>query len=144
MAVPPELHVLHSAMRAANHKTCCTEWATNVRPSQCQTACAATQGIRLRISVNALHLNSLELHCYHLLTSHKSLSSNEKEQKKFSLQFPAMNSITNNSMYKCSACVCFSSDLESIPIGSCKCINTVDYLDLLIKSDITLEIRIWS
>ena len=24
-ALPPELHVLHTAMRAANHKTCCTE-----------------------------------------------------------------------------------------------------------------------
>ena len=30
-AVPPELHVLHTAMRAANHKTCCTESAANVR-----------------------------------------------------------------------------------------------------------------
>ena len=30
-AVPPELHVLHTAMRAANHKTCCTESAVNVR-----------------------------------------------------------------------------------------------------------------
>ena len=39
-AVPPELHVLHTAMLAANHKTCCTESATNVRlqnarPSHC-------------------------------------------------------------------------------------------------------------
>ena len=32
-AVPPELHVLHSAMRAANHKTCCTQWVSNVRPT---------------------------------------------------------------------------------------------------------------
>ena len=35
-AVPSELHVLHSAMLAANNKTCCTHWAANVRPSECE------------------------------------------------------------------------------------------------------------
>ena len=30
-AVPPELHVLHGAMRATNHKTCCNEWGSNAR-----------------------------------------------------------------------------------------------------------------
>ena len=40
-AVPPELHVLHTAMRAANHKTCCSESAANVRlqnarPTHCR------------------------------------------------------------------------------------------------------------
>ena len=34
-AVPPELHVFHRAMMATNHKTCCTQWAANVRPSEC-------------------------------------------------------------------------------------------------------------
>ena len=40
-AVSPELHVLHTAMRAAHHKTCCTESAANVRlqisrPTHCR------------------------------------------------------------------------------------------------------------
>ena len=40
-AIPPELHVLHTAMRAANHKSCCTESAANVqlqnaRPMHCR------------------------------------------------------------------------------------------------------------
>ena len=40
-AVPPELHVLHIAMRAANHKNCCTESAANLRlqnarPTHCR------------------------------------------------------------------------------------------------------------
>ena len=40
-AVLPELHVLHTAMRAANHKTCCTESAANLRlqnarPTHCR------------------------------------------------------------------------------------------------------------
>ena len=40
-AVPPELHILHTAMRAANRKTYCTESATNVRlqnarPTHCR------------------------------------------------------------------------------------------------------------
>ena len=35
-AVPPELQVLHSSMQAANHKTYCTDWDANVRPSECQ------------------------------------------------------------------------------------------------------------
>ena len=40
-AVPPELHVLHTAMRAANHKTRCTESAANLRlqnarPTHCR------------------------------------------------------------------------------------------------------------
>ena len=40
-AVPPELHVLHTAMRAANHKSCCSESAANVRlqnarPTHCR------------------------------------------------------------------------------------------------------------
>ena len=40
-AVPPELHVLHTEMRAANHKTCFTESAANVRlqnarPTHCR------------------------------------------------------------------------------------------------------------
>ena len=46
-AVPPKLHVLHSATLATNHKTCCTRWGSNNAtigmPDQ-RTACAATQG----------------------------------------------------------------------------------------------------
>ena len=48
--VPPELRVLHSSMRAANHKTYCTdrcERATFGTPGQ-RTACAATQGMPVR------------------------------------------------------------------------------------------------
>ena len=35
-AVLPELHVLHRSMRAANHKTYCTDWDANMRPSERQ------------------------------------------------------------------------------------------------------------
>ena len=35
IAVPPELH-LHDTMRASNHKTCCSQWDANTRPSKCQ------------------------------------------------------------------------------------------------------------
>ena len=35
-AVPPELHVLHVAMLAINHKTCCNQWGSNGRPSEYQ------------------------------------------------------------------------------------------------------------
>ena len=44
--VPSELHVLHSAMRAANRKTCCTQWAANVRPSVCQANALPVRPLR--------------------------------------------------------------------------------------------------
>ena len=46
-AVHRELHVLHNAMSAANHKTCCTEWAANVRPSECQANALPVRPVRV-------------------------------------------------------------------------------------------------
>ena len=51
-ALPPELHVLHTAMRAANHKTCCTESAANLRlqnarPTHCRCGHSATTRFKL-------------------------------------------------------------------------------------------------
>ena len=46
-AVPPELHVLHSVMRAANHKTCCNP-AANVRPSECQANALPVRSLRVK------------------------------------------------------------------------------------------------
>ena len=45
-AVPPGLHVLHTTMRAANHKTCCTESAANMRPTECQTNALPVRPLR--------------------------------------------------------------------------------------------------
>ena len=47
----PELHVLHSSMRDANHKTYCTDWDANVRPSERQANCSATQSIKTKLGV---------------------------------------------------------------------------------------------
>ena len=47
--VPLELHVLHSAMRAVQitRSTSCTEWAANVRPSDCQANALPVRTLRV-------------------------------------------------------------------------------------------------
>ena len=48
-AVPPELHVLHSSMRAANHKTYCTDWDANVRPLEREANALPVRPLRVWI-----------------------------------------------------------------------------------------------
>ena len=77
-AVPPELHVLHTAMRAGLQITRLTALSAlrtcdlrNTRPNQ-RTACAATQGIKFLI----IHLQQItklfiENSCFHRSLSQK-------------------------------------------------------------------------
>ena len=64
MEVLPALHVLHGAMRATNHKTCCNhavrlERATFGMSAQ-RTACAATQGMNKKNVAKII--SPLEIH----------------------------------------------------------------------------------
>ena len=74
-ALPPELHLLHTAMRAANHKTCCTESAANVRlqnarPTHCRcrhsgykrTAGAAIPGVTHHLGIMMSNTATFTLH----------------------------------------------------------------------------------
>ena len=46
-AVPPELLVLHGAMRATNHKTCSNQWGSNGPPSECQPNALPVRPLRV-------------------------------------------------------------------------------------------------
>ena len=57
-AVPPELHVLHSSMRAANHKTYCTDWDAIVRPLESQANALPVRPLRVYYGNRCFHLKN--------------------------------------------------------------------------------------
>ena len=89
-------------MRAANHKTCCTERAVNVRPGMPdqRTACAATKGKMSK----EMHL---QLSCSAQLTN----TAVTKDQK----EFIELGTLTQENLFHVSA------DEKIIKFGYRKC-----------------------